>query len=60
MFLALVEYFGSRKAIYTKMNVTRQAFSNYEVQGFFPPARAIEIESFSEGKFLAKDLIKKG
>ena len=59
MFLALVEYFGSRKAIYTQMNITRQAFSHYEVQGFFPPARAMEIEDLSDGRFKARDLIKK-
>ncbi len=54
----LIKYYGSRKALYEALCVTRQALSQYEAQGYLPAARAIDIEQKTKGKFKAKDLIK--
>jgi len=54
----LIEHFGSRKALYEALGVSRQALFQYEQQGYLPAARAIEIETITKGKFKAKDICK--
>jgi len=58
MFKELIEHFGSRKAFYDELGVTRQALFQYEAQGYLPGLRAIEIEQKTNGKFKAADLVK--
>jgi len=58
MFNELIEYFGSRKALYEALGITRQALFQFEAQGYLPAVRAIEVEKITEGKFKAGDLIK--
>ena len=52
----LIEHFGSRKALYEALGVTRQCLSQYEKRGYLPAKRAIEIEAITKGKFKAKDI----
>ena len=59
VFDEIVKFFGSRKQICDVLGVTRQGWYAYEQQGYLPGKRAIEIEDLSEGRFKAKDLIKK-
>ena len=53
----LIEHFGSRKALYEALGVTRQCLSQYEKRGFIAAKQAIKIEEITNGKFKAKDLL---
>tara|TARA_R110002049_G_scaffold86363_1_gene219731 strand:- start:52 stop:228 length:177 start_codon:yes stop_codon:yes gene_type:complete len=56
MFQELIKYFGSRKALCEELGITRQAFWQFQNKGYFPAARAIEIEIKTKGKFKAVNL----
>lgn len=53
----LVEFFGGRSAMATALSVSRSAVSQWQTDGI-PPARAIEIEALTAGRFRAVDLIR--
>ena len=52
----IIEYFGSRAELARLLNVDRAAVAQWLRYGL-PPARAIEIERLSEGRFKASDIV---
>ena len=57
MFEDLFNHFGSQNKMAGKLNVTTQAISQWVRDGKVPPARAIEIECLTQGKFKAVNLV---
>lgn len=55
----VIGHFGTRGKLAKALGVSRVAVSQFERQGYFPGVRAIQIEELTDGKFKAKDLIKK-
>ena len=53
----LVKYFGNQNKLSIKLNVSRQAVTQWKNAGFVPPAQAIEIERITQGMFKAVDLV---
>lgn len=41
----IIDIFGSRKEMYTKLGVSKVALSNMERKNYIPPAKAIEIHN---------------
>jgi len=54
----VVEWYGSQANMARAMGVTPVSVSLWMRDGYMPPARAIELEVKSGGKFKAVDLIK--
>ena len=57
MFKELFKHFGSQNKMAGQLDVTTQAVSQWAKTGEIPPARAIEIEKITKGKFKAVDLV---
>ena len=53
----VVDWFGSQARMARALKVDRAAVSAWVRAGALPPARAIQIEQLSGGKFSAVDLI---
>ena len=51
----MVKWFGSKSKMAAALGVTRSAVSQWLVDGV-PPARAIQIEEVTGGKFKAVDI----
>jgi hypothetical protein len=49
----LVEYFGSAKAAYTALGVSKQAFCGWKRDGI-PPVRKYQVEVVTAGKLKAE------
>lgn len=56
MFEKIIKHFGSRAELARLMGVDRAAVTQWAKDGL-PPARAIEIEQMSVGKFKAVDIV---
>lgn len=52
----LIDYFGSQYRLAKALGVTKSAVSQWFTDGQIPPARAIQIEELSNGKFKAVEL----
>lgn len=52
----VIEHFGGRKKMAEFFNVERAAITQWS-KGQLPPARAIEIEEYTQGAFNAIDLM---
>lgn len=59
-FTEVVDYFGSKGALSKALGVSPAAVSRWVRKKSFPPARAIDIELLTDGKFIATDLVNKG
>ena len=49
----IIEHFGSRAALARALNIHPTAVSKWISRGNVPPARAIDIQNVTEGKFSA-------
>lgn len=56
MFSEIIRFFGSRSELARRLNVAPAAVTQWGLDGV-PPARAIEIEQVSGGKFKAVDIV---
>ncbi|CAB4137529.1 DNA-binding transcriptional regulator Cro [uncultured Caudovirales phage] len=54
----VVEWYGSQAEMARSLKVNRAAVSLWLRIGVLPPARAIQVEQQSRGKFRAVDLTK--
>lgn len=57
MFQDLFNHFGNQNKMAGELDVTTQAISQWVRDNKIPPARAIQIESITEGKFKAINLV---
>lgn len=57
VFDELIEHFGSQNKLAGELDVTSVAVSQWFKAQAIPAYRAIQIETMTEGKFKAKDLI---
>jgi DNA-binding transcriptional regulator YdaS (Cro superfamily) len=57
MFKELFLYFGNQNKMAGQLDVTTQAISQWVRDGKVPPARAIQIEYITNGKFKAVNLV---
>tara|TARA_R110000782_G_scaffold171288_2_gene263009 strand:- start:5925 stop:6113 length:189 start_codon:yes stop_codon:yes gene_type:complete len=57
MFEKLFNYFGNQNKMAGELDVTTQAISQWVRDNKIPPARAIQIESITNGAFKAVDLV---
>ena len=55
----VVDWFGSQANMARALGVDRAAVSGWVKAGVLPPARAIQVEQQSGGRFRAVDLIEK-
>lgn len=55
----VVDWFGSQANMARALGVDRAAVSGWVKAGALPPARAIQVEQQSGGRFRAVDLIEK-
>ena len=55
----VLEWYGSQANMARALGVDRAAVSGWVKVGAFPPARAIQVEQQSGGRFRAVDLIEK-
>ena len=55
----VVDWFGSQANMARALGVDRAAVSGWVKTGVLPPARAIQVEQQSGGRFRAVDLIEK-
>jgi DNA-binding transcriptional regulator YdaS (Cro superfamily) len=51
----VIMYFGSQSALAIALGVTEGAVSQWVSSGVIPPARAVQIERITDGKFKAID-----
>ena len=56
----VVAHFGSKAALARALGINRVNVTQWEINGYFPPLRAIQIERITGGKFLAFSLIEEG
>ena len=56
MFEAIIQFFGSRAEMARALGVDRAAVTQWGKDGL-PPARAIEIEQLSQGRFKAVEIV---
>ena len=54
----IVSYFGNQREMARILEVAEPAVSTWRYKGI-PPARAIQIEIFTEGKFKAIEIVNK-
>lgn len=55
----LIAHFGNKSRLADALNVSRSAVTQWGINGI-PPMRAIAIESITEGKFKAADMVRGG
>jgi DNA-binding transcriptional regulator YdaS (Cro superfamily) len=53
---SVIEWFGSQSECARQLGVNRAAVSQWMAEGGFPAARALQIESMSNGAFRAIDI----
>lgn len=56
-FQKVIEHFGSKAELARALGVHRVNVTQWEINGYFPPKRAIQIEKLTGGKFLAFGLV---
>lgn len=54
----VIEHFGGHTRLAHALGVSTQAVSQWVASGRIPPARAIDIERLTDGKFRALDISK--
>ena len=52
------DFFGNQRRLSEALGVSEAAVSQWVRDGKFPPARAIQIEALSDGRFSAIDLAR--
>lgn len=55
MFADIVRWFGGRAKMARRLGVSRSAVSQWAIEGI-PPARAIQIEKVTNGRFKAVEM----
>ena len=60
MIKTIVEYFGGVAETARLLGVSQPAVSQWLKNNQIPPARAVQIEVLSEGKFKAADILQGG
>lgn len=53
----VIKHFGGTRALMRLMGVSRMAISKWRKEGCLPPARALQVEHLSGGKFKASRLV---
>ena len=53
----VIKHFGGTRAFMRLMGVSRMAISKWRKEGCLPPARALQVEHLSGGKFKASRLV---
>lgn len=53
----VIAHFGGKYRLANALDVSSSAVSIWVREGRFPPMRAIEIETLTDGKFKARDLV---
>lgn len=57
---ALVAHFGSKSKLARALKIKPQAVNDWRLKGRIPAGAAIKIETITDGKFLARDLVDGG
>lgn len=53
----VIKHFGGTRAFMRMMGVSKMAISKWRKEGCLPPARALQVEHLSGGKFKASRLV---
>ena len=53
----VIKHFGGTRAFMRLMGVSKMAISKWRKEGCLPPARALQVEHLSGGKFKASRLV---
>lgn len=58
LFSAIAAYFGTDN-LARKLNITRQAITDWKERGAVPPKQAIKLEKIFQGRIKAHELVQK-